>query len=189
MLCSVLTGLTRIPSHLPVGCSPESRGRRPGAARTRTGREDGAVARVRDQSPAPWPTYRGYCQPSPKCSRACGFHPSLPHPASWSVGVLGLGLDLRGFRGCLCPHRGWLPALPPGNTSPRAISRADRERKVSMRLHRGAPANVSSSDLTGRQEVSRIAASQVSYLDLPGVGLILWHLSSPVSDHPGALFC
>ncbi|GAB1299586.1 Casein kinase I isoform epsilon [Apodemus speciosus] len=47
-----------------------------------------------------------------------------------------------------------------GNTSPRAISRADRERKVSMRLHRGAPANVSSSDLTGRQEVSRIAASQ-----------------------------
>ncbi|KAL2309219.1 hypothetical protein Nmel_005404 [Mimus melanotis] len=49
-----------------------------------------------------------------------------------------------------------------GNTSPRAISRVDRERKVSMRLHRGAPANVSSSDLTGRQEVSRISASQVS---------------------------
>lgn len=49
-----------------------------------------------------------------------------------------------------------------GNTSPRAISRADRERKVSMRLHRGAPANVSSSDLTGRQEVSRLAASQTS---------------------------
>lgn len=52
--------------------------------------------------------------------------------------------------------------LSPGNTSPRAISRVDRERKVSMRLHRGAPANVSSSDLTGRQEVSRIPASQVS---------------------------
>lgn len=33
-----------------------------------------------------------------------------------------------------------------GNASPRAISRAERERKVSMRLHRGAPANVSSSD-------------------------------------------
>ncbi|KAJ8791680.1 hypothetical protein J1605_020402 [Eschrichtius robustus] len=49
-----------------------------------------------------------------------------------------------------------------GNTSPRAISRVDRERKVSMRLHRGAPANVSSSDLTGRQEVSRISASQPS---------------------------
>ncbi|PNI48918.1 CSNK1E isoform 12, partial [Pan troglodytes] len=51
---------------------------------------------------------------------------------------------------------------PAGNTSPRAISRVDRERKVSMRLHRGAPANVSSSDLTGRQEVSRIPASQTS---------------------------
>uniref|UniRef100_A0A8C8Z1C5 non-specific serine/threonine protein kinase n=1 Tax=Prolemur simus TaxID=1328070 RepID=A0A8C8Z1C5_PROSS len=58
---------------------------------------------------------------------------------------------------------GWLPLPRPlGNTSPRAISRVDRERKVSMRLHRGAPANVSSSDLTGRQEVSRIPASQVS---------------------------
>lgn len=65
-----------------------------------------------------------------------------------------------------------------------------------MRLHRGAPANVSSSDLTGRQEVSRIAASQVSQLfraslgiadlDTLGVGLILGYLSSPVSDHPGA---
>uniref|UniRef100_A0A4X1VIW5 non-specific serine/threonine protein kinase n=1 Tax=Sus scrofa TaxID=9823 RepID=A0A4X1VIW5_PIG len=52
------------------------------------------------------------------------------------------------------------PMLMTRNTSPRAISRVDRERKVSMRLHRGAPANVSSSDLTGRQEVSRISASQ-----------------------------
>jgi len=59
-----------------------------------------------------------------------------------------------------------------GNTSPRAISRVDRERKVSMRLHRGAPANVSSSDLTGRQEVSRISASQVSpCYDVGGLGL------------------
>ncbi|XP_014838579.1 PREDICTED: casein kinase I isoform epsilon [Poecilia mexicana] len=49
-----------------------------------------------------------------------------------------------------------------GNTSPRAISRAERERKVSMRLHRGAPANVSSSDLTARQDQSRISTSQVS---------------------------
>lgn len=41
-----------------------------------------------------------------------------------------------------------------------------------MRLHRGAPANVSSSDLTGRQEVSRISASQVSACcDAPGLGL------------------
>uniref|UniRef100_A0A665W8X1 non-specific serine/threonine protein kinase n=1 Tax=Echeneis naucrates TaxID=173247 RepID=A0A665W8X1_ECHNA len=50
--------------------------------------------------------------------------------------------------------------LPPGNTSPRAISRAERERKVSMRLHRGAPANVSSSDLTARHDQSRISTSQ-----------------------------
>lgn len=42
-----------------------------------------------------------------------------------------------------------------GNTSPRAISRAERERKVSMRLHRGAPANISSSDLTARHDQSR----------------------------------
>ncbi|XP_055519326.1 LOW QUALITY PROTEIN: casein kinase I-like [Leucoraja erinacea] len=48
------------------------------------------------------------------------------------------------------------------NTSPRPISRAERERKVSMRLHRGAPANVSSSDLTARQDASRISASQTS---------------------------
>lgn len=63
-------------------------------------------------------------------------------------------------------------SAPTGNTSPRAISRVDRERKVSMRLHRGAPANVSSSDLTGRQEVSRISASQVSPCrDVCGLGL------------------
>lgn len=63
-----------------------------------------------------------------------------------------------------------------------------------MRLHRGAPANVSSSDLTGRQEVSRIAASQVSQLFQACLGLsgprysclTLWHPSSPVSDHPEA---
>lgn len=62
-----------------------------------------------------------------------------------------------------------------GNTSPRAISRAERERKVSMRLHRGAPANVSSSDLTARQDQSRISTSQVSkqsyclHLEPPGI--------------------
>lgn len=50
-----------------------------------------------------------------------------------------------------------------GNTSPRAISRAERERKVSMRLHRGAPANVSSSDLTARHDQSRISTSQVRW--------------------------
>ncbi|KAG7258940.1 hypothetical protein CRUP_000054 [Coryphaenoides rupestris] len=36
----------------------------------------------------------------------------------------------------------------------------ERERKVSMRLHRGAPVNISSSDLTGRQDASRMSASQ-----------------------------
>ncbi|KAK1878364.1 Casein kinase I isoform epsilon [Dissostichus eleginoides] len=51
-----------------------------------------------------------------------------------------------------------------GNTSPRAISRAERERKVSMRLHRGAPANVSSSDLTARHDASRISTSQMGLL-------------------------
>ncbi|KAK0133754.1 Casein kinase I isoform delta-B [Merluccius polli] len=39
---------------------------------------------------------------------------------------------------------------------------AERERKVSMRLHRGAPVNVSSSDLTGRQDASRMSTSQLS---------------------------
>ena len=70
-------------------------------------------------------------------------------------GVPGAPRDPDAEGGFPSPH-------PLGNTSPRAISRVDRERKVSMRLHRGAPANVSSSDLTGRQEVSRISASQVS---------------------------
>uniref|UniRef100_A0A8D3CM75 non-specific serine/threonine protein kinase n=1 Tax=Scophthalmus maximus TaxID=52904 RepID=A0A8D3CM75_SCOMX len=51
-----------------------------------------------------------------------------------------------------------------GNRSPQAgrAERAERERKVAMRLHRGAPANVSSSDLTARLDQSRITASQVS---------------------------
>lgn len=50
-----------------------------------------------------------------------------------------------------------------GNRSPQAgrAERAERERKVAMRLHRGAPANVSSSDLTARLDQSRITASQV----------------------------
>ncbi|CAG5898926.1 unnamed protein product [Menidia menidia] len=36
----------------------------------------------------------------------------------------------------------------------------EKERKVSMRLHRGAPVNISSSDLTGRQDTSRMSTSQ-----------------------------
>lgn len=47
------------------------------------------------------------------------------------------------------------------NTSPRPVSGMERERKVSMRLHRGAPVNISSSDLTGRQDTSRMSTSQV----------------------------
>lgn len=60
-----------------------------------------------------------------------------------------------------------LPASPPpspapaANTSPRPVSGVERERKVSMRLHRGAPVNISSSDLTGRQDTSRMSTSQV----------------------------
>ncbi|XP_053707288.1 casein kinase I isoform X2 [Synchiropus splendidus] len=42
------------------------------------------------------------------------------------------------------------------------VQQSERERKVSMRLHRGAPANVSSSDLTARHDQSRISTSQVS---------------------------
>ena len=38
----------------------------------------------------------------------------------------------------------------------------EKERKVSMRLHRGAPVNISSSDLTGRQDTSRMSTSQVT---------------------------
>ncbi|KAL6057817.1 hypothetical protein STEG23_034020 [Scotinomys teguina] len=49
----------------------------------------------------------------------------------------------------------------PSNTSPRPVSGMERERKVSMRLHRGAPVNVSSSDLTGRQDTSRMSTSQI----------------------------
>lgn len=41
------------------------------------------------------------------------------------------------------------------------LSGLEKERKVSMRLHRGAPVNISSSDLTGRQDTSRMS-SQVT---------------------------
>lgn len=91
--------------------------------------------------------------------------PPLPPPESSSP-VSGVGDGATSLSSCkqklLTNILVWCFSAPKGNTSPRAISRVDRERKVSMRLHRGAPANVSSSDLTGRQEVSRISASQVS---------------------------
>ncbi|KAJ3607838.1 hypothetical protein NHX12_024889 [Muraenolepis orangiensis] len=55
------------------------------------------------------------------------------------------------------------PTSHTANTSPRRqVSGVERERKVSMRLHRGAPVNVSSSDLTGRQDASRMSTSQNS---------------------------
>uniref|UniRef100_A0AAY4AGX6 non-specific serine/threonine protein kinase n=1 Tax=Denticeps clupeoides TaxID=299321 RepID=A0AAY4AGX6_9TELE len=55
------------------------------------------------------------------------------------------------------------PPTPVTNTSsPRPVTGMERERKVSMRLHRGAPVNVSSSDLTGRQDASRMSTSQNS---------------------------
>ncbi|KAM7371279.1 hypothetical protein PAMP_010764 [Pampus punctatissimus] len=54
------------------------------------------------------------------------------------------------------------PLTPTSHTaSPRQASGMERERKVSMRLHRGAPVNVSSSDLTGRQDTSRMSTSQM----------------------------
>uniref|UniRef100_A0AAX7V9E8 non-specific serine/threonine protein kinase n=1 Tax=Astatotilapia calliptera TaxID=8154 RepID=A0AAX7V9E8_ASTCA len=55
------------------------------------------------------------------------------------------------------------PTSQTANTSPRQVSGMERERKVSMRLHRGAPINVSSSDLTGRQDTSRMSTSQVQH--------------------------
>lgn len=44
------------------------------------------------------------------------------------------------------------------------IQGLEKERKVSMRLHRGAPVNISSSDLTGRQDTSRMSTSQVIHV-------------------------
>uniref|UniRef100_A0A673IDC8 non-specific serine/threonine protein kinase n=1 Tax=Sinocyclocheilus rhinocerous TaxID=307959 RepID=A0A673IDC8_9TELE len=61
------------------------------------------------------------------------------------------------------------PTSHTGNTSTAAcghdpVCGMERERKVSMRLHRGAPVNISSSDLTGRQDTSRMSTSQVPNL-------------------------
>uniref|UniRef100_A0A8C2SGM0 non-specific serine/threonine protein kinase n=1 Tax=Capra hircus TaxID=9925 RepID=A0A8C2SGM0_CAPHI len=69
--------------HAQIRCSPKPRGRGPGAARTRARGEDGAAPGVGDPGPAPWPAHGGCRQPAPQCSRACGFHPCLPYPASW----------------------------------------------------------------------------------------------------------
>lgn len=68
-----------------------------------------------------------------------------------------------------------------GNRSPQVgrAERAERERKVAMRLHRGAPANVSSSDLAPRLDQSRMAASQVGKL----VALFCSSLNSAEESH------
>uniref|UniRef100_A0A4W5Q406 Uncharacterized protein n=1 Tax=Hucho hucho TaxID=62062 RepID=A0A4W5Q406_9TELE len=56
--------------------------------------------------------------------------------------------------------RGAQDAAAPAPLTPTSHTGMERERKVSMRLHRGAPVNISSSDLTGRQD-SRMSTSQV----------------------------
>ena len=85
------------------------------------------------------------------------------------------------------------PLLSTANTSPRQVSGMERERKVSMRLHRGAPVNVSSSDLTGRQDASRMSTSQVRVsprsTPLPGAfarppGPRLRNTQPHTNDHP-----
>uniref|UniRef100_A0A3Q3VZT1 non-specific serine/threonine protein kinase n=1 Tax=Mola mola TaxID=94237 RepID=A0A3Q3VZT1_MOLML len=48
--------------------------------------------------------------------------------------------------------------------NPASHTGLEKERKVSMRLHRGAPVNISSSDLTGRQDTSRMSTSQVAHI-------------------------
>lgn len=96
--------------------------------------------------------------------------PTLLHGSNSLVsGTLNhqsLPTDVPNYMACVCLNKTRsrptsVVCLVSGNTSPRAISRAERERKVSMRLHRGAPANVSSSDLTARHDQSRISTSQV----------------------------
>uniref|UniRef100_A0A8C6SEJ8 non-specific serine/threonine protein kinase n=1 Tax=Neogobius melanostomus TaxID=47308 RepID=A0A8C6SEJ8_9GOBI len=88
--------------------------------------------------------------------------------ALWPLVLTLQGPTERGTRATLRPR-----TLPAGGSSSQVshitvegnaskAERAERERKVAMRLHRGAPANVSSSDLTARLDQSRITASQVS---------------------------
>lgn len=54
------------------------------------------------------------------------------------------------------------------------LSGLEKERKVSMRLHRGAPVNISSSDLTGRQDTSRMSTSQVTHTHTQTNKLFIW---------------
>uniref|UniRef100_A0A672G1B2 non-specific serine/threonine protein kinase n=1 Tax=Salarias fasciatus TaxID=181472 RepID=A0A672G1B2_SALFA len=59
-----------------------------------------------------------------------------------------------GFRVLTGP---WRTPRGTGTPGPGAWPGPQKERKVSMRLHRGAPVNISSSDLTGRQTVQQPA--------------------------------
>ncbi|TRY87144.1 hypothetical protein DNTS_010213 [Danionella cerebrum] len=81
------------------------------------------------------------------------------------------------------------PLTPTSHTantsSPRPVTGMDRERKVSMRLHRGAPVNVSSSDLTGRQDTSRMSTSQSFSIAFPSITTGNSHSSHPCVK-PGA---
>ncbi|OPJ79550.1 casein kinase I isoform A [Patagioenas fasciata monilis] len=78
------------------------------------------------------------------------------------------------------------PTSHAANTSPRPVSGMERERKVSMRLHRGAPVNISSSDLTGRQDTSRMSTSQIPArwrnLEAQLVGVLISPHSRALSD-------
>ncbi|KAF4093109.1 casein kinase I isoform X1 [Ictalurus punctatus] len=66
----------------------------------------------------------------------------------------------RGIPSASSRPRGTQDVAPPAPLTPTSHTGMERERKVSMRLHRGAPVNISSSDLTGRQDTSRMSTSQ-----------------------------
>uniref|UniRef100_A0A672H5D6 non-specific serine/threonine protein kinase n=1 Tax=Salarias fasciatus TaxID=181472 RepID=A0A672H5D6_SALFA len=85
-------------------------------------------------------------------------HPHLAHRSGWRLTGSVLPRVHLVWSGVLTAALSVLAA----NTSPRQVSGMERERKVSMRLHRGAPVNMSSSDLTGRQDTSRMSTSQNS---------------------------
>lgn len=105
--------------------------------------------RILSRGLAAWPL--GYRRPG--CWALARGH--LPRAGSETLGPLCLAVGVGRAR----PHL--RPPGPTANTSPRPVSGVERERKVSMRLHRGAPVNMSSSDLTGRQDTSRMSTSQV----------------------------
>lgn len=113
-------------------------------------------------------------QPTERGTRRMLLRRTRPHVGSSSqVGMLFVVLDVW-KKPCCNRIKAFISSMYlcvcAGNRSPQAgrAERAERERKVAMRLHRGAPANVSSSDLTARLDQSRITASQVGELRLYG---------------------